>query len=541
MAMFRVLVVDDEKEIRNGLVSQFPWDELGVEEIYAADDGDTALQLVAERNPDLVVTDIRMPRVSGLELVQQLNRDRFEGKVIIISGYEDFQYAKQVMRCGVSDYLLKPLNLDELMQAVSGSLAELRQRDNMMNDFHKLYDHLYVAMPRIREDLLKKLIDRRPTERERDYWKRKLRQVGLDWMSAHRLRLIVVGIDDLKAMVDSKPESEKELLMFSVGNILEYYLSEHIWSEFALFRSNNDLWVAVVDCGSHGTRDNVIPESIAAAIPGIVLRDAKIKASVGTTSSHGTYLHLSSMYKEASEALMLRKIGKGMSYHTLQSSRVRVLSDPHEIVDLLTCGSDADIREAASAFPELIRTWDVKHPKDMQQRAFQWMLDVFRTAKKEGWKNAWWEQNPIQFWEEFERFDTLESLQHQVIKHLLDASASMKEQFGSGNQIVLEAERYIKQHYCDNITLQTVAHEIHVTPTWLSKLFKRETGLTFLEYLTHVRLKKAVELLDNVQLKVYQVCDMVGYRDPVYFAKLFKKQFGCTPQDYRSKRGYTVE
>lgn len=537
--LFRVLVVDDEKEIRNGLVSQFPWNDLGVGEVYSADDGDTALEMIGDCKPDLVVTDIRMPRVSGLELVEQLGRDRFEGKVIVISGHEDFNYARQVMRFGVSDYLLKPLNLDEFTQSVAGSLAELRARESLKSGMIELHEHLSMALPKIRGDLLQHLIERPPTEGQLPHWTCKLDQAGLEWMADHRLRLMVVGIDDLKAMVDGKPDSEKELLLFSVGNILEYYLNDHLWTEFVLFRSRQDLWTVVVDCGGPGRHDAVVPDSVIASVPEIVLRDAKFRASVGFAASSGPLTRLPDMYREASDALMLKRIGKGAPARPAAPGHAYFgpLADPQEVIDLLTCGSEEDIRAAAADFPKLAASWEANRPKDMQQRTFQWILNVYRTAKKEGWKNLWWEQNPIQFWEDFERFDTLESLHRQVIQHLLDAAASMREQFGSGNQIVLEAERYIKNHYCDNITLQTVADEIHVTPTWLSKLFKRETGVTFLEYLTEVRLKQAAQLLQNVHLKIYQVCHLVGYQDPVYFAKLFKKQYGCNPQEYRSRRG----
>ncbi len=534
--MFRVLVVDDEREIRNGLVSQLPWNDLGVGEIYSADDGDTALEIVERHKPDLVVTDIRMPRMSGLELVKRLDQNRFEGKVIVISGHEEFHFARQAMKYGVSDYLLKPLNLDEFMKTISASLAELEERKNLQSDMIELHEHLYMALPKIREELLQNLLERPPEERLLEHWTSKLRKTGLEWMAENQLRLMVIGIDDLKAMIDGKPSNEKELLLFTVGNILEYYLNDHLWTAFVVFRSRHDLWTVVVDCGGPAPRHGVIPDAVAASIPEIVLRDAKLKASVGLAVTSGPVTRIAEMYREASDALMLRRVGKGAPA-SKESTYYGPLADPQEVVDLLTCGSESDIREAAADFPKLISSWNVKHPKHMQQRTFQWMLSVFRAAKKDGWKDLWWEQDPILFWEDFERFDTLESLQRQVTQHLLEASTSMREQFGSGNQIVLEAERYIKNHYCDNITLQTVADEIHVTPTWLSKLFKQETGVTFLEYLTEVRLREAADLLQNVHLKVYQVCQMIGYQDPAYFSKLFRKQYGCNPQEFRSGRG----
>jgi two-component system response regulator YesN len=534
--LFRVLVVDDEKEIRNGLVAQLPWDRLGVGEILAADDGDTALEVIARRKPDLVVTDIRMPRVSGLELLRQLNRDRFDGSVIVISGYEDFHYAKQVMKWGVNDYLLKPLDPDELVQSISDSLSRLeeRKRHRMLAERDGLFDHLNTALPNIREHLLQDLIERAPLEREYERWMQALRQVGLEWMATGRLRLLVVGIDDLKAIVNGKPGSERELLLFSAGNMLEYYLNGRLRTEIAVFRSRQELWVAVIDCSGSGRDAADIPEALAAEIPKALLKGAKIRASVGIAQAAGRFIRLADMYREAADKLMMRKVAyrHGIALRPYNGP----LANPREVVALLTGGTEEEIRLAAEDYPQLVRTWNIRHPKDLQQRTFIWMLGIFRAAKKEGWQDLWWEQNPIGLWEELERYDTLESLKRRVAHHLLLAAESMKG--GSANPIVLEAERYIKQHYADNLTLQAVAEAIHVTPAWLSKLFKRETGMTFLEYLTDVRLKRAVELLQDVQLKVYQIGYMVGYQDPVYFSRLFKKQYGCTPQEYRSGRGY---
>jgi two-component system response regulator YesN len=107
----------------------------------------------------------------------------------------------------------------------------------------------------------------------------------------------------------------------------------------------------------------------------------------------------------------------------------------------------------------------------------------------------------------------------------------------SPSQIVLEAEKIIRKRFADNLSLQSVADEVHVTPVWLSKLFKKEKRMTFLEYLTDMRIVKAKEMLGDVRFKIYQISYQVGYKDPVHFTKLFKKQSGLTPKEFRKQRG----
>lgn len=123
-----------------------------------------------------------------------------------------------------------------------------------------------------------------------------------------------------------------------------------------------------------------------------------------------------------------------------------------------------------------------------------------------------------------------------MTEQLLKAAESMKAQFDSRSQIVHAAQCFIMDHYQENLTLHTVAEHVHVTPVWLSKLFKKETGMNFLEYMTDIRMTKAAELLAGLNHKVYQISYNVGYQDPVHFSKLFKRKYGLTPQEFRNSR-----
>jgi two-component system response regulator YesN len=158
-----------------------------------------------------------------------------------------------------------------------------------------------------------------------------------------------------------------------------------------------------------------------------------------------------------------------------------------------------------------------------------------------GWPDRSWEKNPIIIWEQLEQYDNLESLRIQTEKYLLAIAADFRKLSSSPSQIVLEAEKIMQKRFAESLTLHTVAAEVHVTPVWLIKLFKKEKRKTFLEYLTDIRIMKAKEMLGEVKYKIYQISYQVGYKDPVHFSKLFKKQSGCTPKEYRKQRGLSDE
>ncbi|MFC3802909.1 response regulator [Cohnella sp. GCM10012308] len=538
--MVRILIVDDEREIRNGLVKQIPWSAWGVDEVLDADDGDTALGLAIAHRPDLIVTDIRMPRMTGLKLIEALARERYGGSTIVVSGFDDFHYAKEAFKLGVSDYLLKPLDKDDLFKAVTVALQRQREKNESELSRSLIRQGYESAVPKIREELLRRLIGRPYREDPAARIEHKLGQLDLAWLIEGQLRVAVFGIDNLKALTTKDSAFDKETLFSELEDALSQTIAAGHPCRHALFRSEQDDWIAILgqaDADMSGSRVDLLEEARER-----IGHMPEIRLDMGEAVGEGGLRQLSDLYRSAQESLVSRRLRGGEAAEEAAGSDPGArpeyqLADARELVEIMKFGTDREIREAMSGFPKLAKAWEVKHPNDLQQRTFEWLLDVFRTAQKTaGWKETSWEKHPIALWEHLERFDTLESLREQATEQLLKAAESIKAQSGSRSQIVDEAQRIIHARYQENLTLQMVAEHVHVTPVWLSKLFKKETDMNFLEYLTDVRLKNAADRLGDLRYKVYQISYMVGYQDPVHFAKLFKRAYGCTPQEYRNSR-----
>lgn len=532
--MYSVLIVDDERDIRNGLAAHLPWREWGFQSVYTADDGTAALELIARHPIDLIVTDIRMTRMSGLDMLSLLNRDGFDGHIIIVSGFDDFQYAKEAIRLGVDDYLLKPIDKDDLKRAVQSIAERLDKKRQQLEYASSQHANYRQMLPRLREETLQELISRPYRIGQEVRLEYRLEQLDLQWLITGRLLLAVIAIDDLGALMESQTAERRETTLFSVGNILEHALFDWAWKKAVLFGSKQGQWVCI--WGQEEESEVPQLEKLVLEMNDCVRRYVKIQTSGKVTPGTTTIDHLYDTCKETEEALAFLKANRGLMEEFAEPGGELLLADIRYVSELLRYGTDEDIRDAVEDYPRLVQSWGVRHPGDLQQKSFEWLLDVFRAAQRAGWKEQHWDINLIALWEHFSGFDTVESLQEQTAVQLLRVSNSMRQQFIPQNQIVSEAKRYIREHFCETITLQTVAEHVHVSPAWLSKLFKKETNKNFLEYVTDARLDKAKELLQDLNLKVYHISSQVGYQDTIHFSRLFKRKFGLTPQEFRNSR-----
>lgn len=547
MAELLVLIVDDELEIREGLRAGFPWSEYGIESVLIADDGDTALELALEKEPDLIVTDIRMKRMSGLELVEALSMRRPEGwKAVVISGYDDFEMVRQAMKLGAMDYILKPINTKELGEVLGRAIGQLEQERTDRQNRQLLNDQLSSALPRFRGELLREIL-----ECEYDPYKEtrifhRLKTLQNDWLAGGSSVVLLFEADDLKSVENRKGmRREKELILFGIGNVVKQTLEEEFSEPFVLCEDSKQRWAAVLHCAKSEGLARI--EDIGNLCIDRIHSYVKVKASAALCTVPGALSELHARYAEAEEILEQKAVYGGDRLLTSRGWELAPeqenppITHPDEVMDLILYGTAEDIHAAMNRFYELVQSWSHSQIKDIQQHLFEWLLGIFKKAAQMGWSEKGWQKNPMLLWDRLERYDTLESLREQAESCLLELSRDFAQLSDSPGQIIQEARKYILQHYADNLTLNSVAGEVHVTPVWLSKLFKKEKHQTFLEYLTEVRMENAKRMLGEVRYKIYQISSLVGYKDPVHFTKLFKKMTGWTPKEYRRMQGIADE
>lgn len=392
--MVRVLVVDDEKEIRNGMVTRLPWAEWGAEEVLDADDGDTALELAMRCRPDLVITDIRMPRMSGLQLIEALVRGGYDGGLIVISGYDEFGYAKDAFKLGVTDYLLKPVDKDELAKAVAVSLNRLREKNKQEESRSLIRQGYELVIAKMREEILRELIEGAAVREEQCLRiEQKTRQLELDWLLGVRLRLTIFGIDSLKAVTAEGPADKKAALLAAVGSELQLFFGERL-HRFILFRSKEEEWIGLFEDGDDEWASQL--DSMTEEACRSLGNRLGIRLNRGQAAFSGTFAQLHELYSNAAKSLIRLKLALDTNEDEPVGHLEEQLSIPKELAEILRFGSEREIRQAMMGFPKLAKSWDVHHPRDLQQRTFEWLLDVFRSSQKAiGWKEAYWEKIPF--------------------------------------------------------------------------------------------------------------------------------------------------
>ncbi|WP_054027366.1 response regulator [Bacillus sp. FJAT-28004] len=543
--MLRALIVDDEFEIREGLRNRFPWDTFEIDEVLVADDGDTALMLALDMRPDLIVTDIKMNRMSGLEFLRSLiSVENYKPEAIVVSGYDDFELVKQAIQIGVLDYILKPINLEELTQIVRKTMDHIHRKRIDQHNEQLLINQVRFAIPKMREELLREMIEQDYDPYREARRRHRLQTLNLEWIASQHMTLVIVEADDLKA-IENRHTKEKDLILFGIGNVVNQTLEEEYPHPFALCMDSSNRWVVIFSCSrpEHAELSRSMAQLCLQRINDFV----KVKASAGMRTTPCTFEHLHDMYAEAMNVLEQKAVYGGNRLFTEQGLFYEgdgsdlSLSEPEEVLDLVKYGSDEDITAAMDRFVEMVQAWRLNQLRDIQQKIFEWLFEVFRRAASAGVPNKNLGSNPIAVWELLEQYDTLQSLRVQTELFLHAIAADFRKLSDTPSQIVYEAEKILHRDYAESLTLQSVAMAVHVTPVWLSKLFKKEKRKTFLEYLTEIRIEKAKEMLSDIKYKVYQISFQVGYKDPVHFSKLFKKQVGCTPKEYRRQRGIADE
>ncbi|WP_171645623.1 response regulator [Paenibacillus phytorum] len=518
--MYKVLIVDDEKNIRERLVTSFPWNETGFQVIGSASDGQKALELIEQHVPHVVLTDIRMPEMNGLELAKAIQETYPHIKVLILSAYDDFKYAQDAIRFGVKGYLLKPVMKDEIVDVMSGLAIELKKDEEI--EYGKK-----IGIPGAREESM--LIDLVKGENVNQYDEPWLR----DYM-----RIIVCSFGKW---------FEKDLGLFIRSFITERTMV--YWKEShtpVLFYGNQLVLFAhdtrpISKYDLKGRLEDYF-ELLKASIMSGFGKECELSISVGNMIKEPD--QISTSFNQAVYAI---------SY--------RYFDDHHSILfyqDLLVAGSDEHAKEQANEHLNIIMDRLMQSVLSRQNNEISSSLRDFFDAVEQG-KRLKIEEIRIAFSEvilslplkakekglpmpSLDKKQALEFIHaahslgdlkkwlKQTIERILDAPVEESDK----NRYVQLAKQHVHNRYSEKITLEDMAGQLFIHPAYFSSIFKKETGHNFIDYVNEVRVRKAVELLKHNDCKIKDISVMVGFPTHSYFNKIFKKVMGVKPLVFRS-------
>ncbi|SEO30129.1 two-component system, response regulator YesN [Paenibacillus sophorae] len=544
MILYKLILAEDEEDVREGIIGQIDWERYGFEVVDQAENGKEAADLIDRLLPDVVVTDIQMPFMNGLQLAEY-TRSRYPGtKIIILTGYDEFEYAQRAIKLQIDEYILKPFSSQELIDVllkVKGTLdSEISEKENI----HVLSEHYRKSLPVLREQFLSSLVSRRLRPEEIAV---KSREYGIS-LSGDWFQPSVISLDYIREPEASDPNhpvslrdtGDRNLQLFAVLNIAEEICGKHGFGRVFIHR--DDL---VMLSSRTGTDESEITGRTLAILEEIrqnVQRFLKLTVTIGAGTVCRTPEMLFHSFADALQALDYRLIlgnNRVIWIEDVESrtSRLPVYDELTE-QSLIRTVKLGTVQELTEIINELFGTLDGSQVTANEYRIFllEIITSILRMAKESGGETNELFGSGIMSLTDMNKFNNMEEAKQWIIDictRLMNHIALERQ--SSYKHLVEQAKNFIKSHYQEtDISIGKVCRHLHISTGYFSSIFKRETKMTFVNYLLLIRLEAAKELLRTTELKAFEIAEKIGFADPNYFSFCFRKKFGQSPKEYKN-------
>lgn len=509
--MIRLIIVEDERVIRNGIKKHVAWKELGIGEVRTAVNADNAIEICENYKPDIIITDIRMPGMNGIELCNKFREAFPESQIIFMSGFSDKEYLMAGISLGAISYVEKPIDMEELSEAVKKAVHAVHKLDRQStNALHSL-----VFSCEGQEE------------------------TGINPLSLVKLKknlkidetFFICTLESKQDVRDALKFNRKckEGIQARLPKKEIYFMADSI---------GNNRFVLLISL-QHGI--NIIGEEMKPIICEAILsvKEENDNWFLGIGEEVSSIELLSKSYQSSLEALQSLSYKGWNDYATYSEKRTKYQSTMDEDTKnrFYKALLDKNEAQAVGTLKQIYDTLMENHAiLNFHVRNLYFTLDNLITQiDKEHHLEEWKEEKLVnaQF---LDQAKTISEMQNYVLSHMKEVMEETEEE-KKNNFLIKHVIEYINQNL-DNkeLCIKILAQEVYLTPTYLSNLFKKKTGRTIGQYLTDVRVKEAKKILKNPQLKLYQIAEMVGYEDANYFAKIFKKKTGMLPSEYREMK-----
>ncbi|UKS26465.1 response regulator [Paenibacillus sp. HWE-109] len=530
--MYKIILIDDEDEVREGIKRKTDWAACGFQLIGDFDNGRDAYEAVERLQPDAVITDICMPFMDGLQLTSLISANYRDIKVVIVTGYEDFEYAKQAIKLKVKDYLLKPINATEFTEFLRKLRGELDEEQLQREDVSFLRRQFHESMPLLKERFLERLVTSCILEAEIE---RKFQMFGLS-LSGPGYMVLALDIDEFHRKAYNDQAAEEELLRFAAYNILHEIAEKEQGG--IVFRTRDDKLIALLSGDMQ--QIELTCQTLAEHVRHSIEKYLNMTVTMGLGRTYGQLRDLPKSYQEAISALDYRfLLGKNriISIGDMEFGRsLDNLSYTHMEKRLISAIKTGDQAVVTQTVCEWIN--EMKRAGCLMDRCYGKMNKLLVALMNVLEETGYDEANVLgdHSFAELYGKKTLDDMRLWLEALCLELVEVLTEKRIKVSQAQMEAAvAYIHEHYADEqLSLQQVCNQIYMSMSYFSALFKPHTGMTFVEYVTRHRLEKAKEMLVASQLKTYELAAKVGYNDPQYFSVIFKRNTGMTPKEFRA-------
>lgn len=531
----KAIIVEDDYVVRQGIIHSIDWAENGIDICAEAFSGRDGYQRVAEHRPDIVITDIRMPVEDGLQLAGRIAREFPWVKVVILTGYDEFAYARKALQLGVSEYLLKPVNAEELLETV------LRLKEKILQEQRALAGSLSPTglFAESRSIVSGALLGRLVTGTAASAGQEREIVENLAHLDVHlpgaQYQVAVVAVDGFLFLTHDLDQRERAGLIQKIRDALDETLA--VFCGACVFFDERDYLAAILNVDADADAYNALRKSCAALQKRFGF---PVVAAVGGRKAERAEIPLS--FQEALLTLRKRACRKGETVlaHCPEPDDVAAClwefrEEESSMVQALRLYKTAEImRVLREFFDNAARGQvDLPHLKNACIRLIMIALSNLEEMSVTLGPLGPAEFDPLAEIERLHSIDLLSGWMESVFARVCGLlRETQKDKYSA---VVKKALQFVQRHYREEIKIEHVVREVCISPNYFSKIFKAQTGMNFVDYLNKFRVEQSKALLGDLTLKIYHVAEHVGYQNYKYYSQIFSKYEGCSPMDYRNR------
>ncbi|MHB8062273.1 MAG: response regulator transcription factor [Ruminiclostridium sp.] len=533
--MYKVLVVDDEPIVRVALKTLVKWESCGYLFDFEASNGKQAIKLIND-NPDIaiVITDLKMPVMDGFELISEIKKKDLKIQIVVLSGYNDYDLVRQAFKLGASDYILKsemdPHNIIKL-------LNDLVEHFNLkINSASSINNR---DLRHQKEELLMQLTQNENIDQIKD----KVTELGIR-LSGHNLVVCFLYIDNYQTVIERYSNGNLKPMITSINNGIYQVLNEANMGEaISISPQEYAIYLSIESVSFSNTR-NILSE-VLGKIKYVLSNYFNIKVSIGVSQIKSGFYNINELYRNAEANAKLRFIlGKERIIFPEDASCIlgaesidagRIIGYESEFLSAL---KNVDKEHVFDELEKLLnRIKKIKFDKIEKIHCYymELLFVMIKYLNDIGEDSGDIFGKEVDFYYKIMQFETLEEINiwiRNITAFLLDFLQNKKEI--KVNHLITRAQEFIKLNFNNNITLKMVSEFVGLSEGYTSKLFTLNLGMTFSDYLTNIKINKAKELIASTNMKIYEICYMVGYESVEHFSRVFKKVTGYSPNSFKN-------
>jgi two-component system response regulator YesN len=527
--MYKVLIVDDEHLVRYGIKAMIDWESIGFQVVGEASNGKEGLQAFQELTPDVLITDIKMPIMDGMELIAQVRAIDRETKLILLTCLQDFEYAQKALRLGTTDYLIKsnmmPQDMENVMLELKAMLDHERGEQGGQSEAGKVALEARETMPldAFLMGLAHGTLSTSQTEAM-------LQSMELQH-SQGELVLLHIGLDYMEHAAQRLSEHDLIRLHTEAAAIIRHvcFADEH---GMELFSSRTGEWTILLR-----NAGNEMAERLGQAVIHRISEILNLSVTVGMSRTFHAVNKLRDAYLEAEQAYRLKLfLGCGSVIRADVMISAHSAEQPVPLANkklndyLYSLDSEAMRTYIDHVFNDAETRLDVERAQLISIELLLNLTNMYADLTND---HEWLYERKKELYEQIKELETLSDRKHWFIQVYEELILKVRSVYSSDQGTISKVVTYIEQNYDKELSLQILSVHVHLSKNYLAHLFKKERGEGVIDFITRVRIDRAKSLLRGTDLRSADISQKVGIPDSKYFSKLFKKMTGVTPSEYR--------